>query len=303
MTNIIKLNKDAEILPLADEMRFKLGLKRVGTEDKDGKFQVFEGEQYMVMDITNDEPIWVVGGKFSVKDAEYYKAVDVTTEALIKLGMHDKCKVSDQMLEGKRKFIRKFVFDDITMTPNTRKVGDIIRYTVILRTSLDGSWVTSIQIYPERLACLNGMTAVMEDMKLVYRWKHTAGFNVQNLQRAFEVGIDTFQSMKPWFETLNSKEISIDDFKTLLKQTMFKKQAEKDSDLKNNKAFNWMIDQLVRESRDLGMTMYAVYNTLTHYSTHTPLRQTNTQLHNRVVTDESQIAMIVRSPQWKRLVA
>ena len=46
MTNIIKLNKEAEVLPLADEMRFKLGLKRVGTEDKDGKFQVFEGEQY-----------------------------------------------------------------------------------------------------------------------------------------------------------------------------------------------------------------------------------------------------------------
>ena len=65
------------------------------------------------MDITNDEPIWVVGGKSSVRDAEYYKAVDVTTEALIKLGMHDKCKVSDQMLEGKRKLIRKFTFDDL----------------------------------------------------------------------------------------------------------------------------------------------------------------------------------------------
>jgi hypothetical protein len=303
MTNIIKLNKDAEILPMADDMRFKLGLVEIGTQDKEGKFRVFDGEQYMVMDITNDEPIWVVGSKFSVRDAEYYKAVDVTTEALIKLGMHDKCKVSDQMLEGKRKFIRKFTFDDITMTPDTRKVGDIIRYTVILRTSLDGSWVTSIQIYPERLACLNGMTAVMEDMKLVSRWKHTAGFNVQNLQRAFEVGIDTFQSLKPWFETLNNREITVDQFKSLLKHTMFKKQAQKDAELKDNKTFNWMIDQLVRESRDLGMTMYAVYNTLTHYSTHTPLRRSNTQLHNRVVTDESQIAMIVRSPEWQRLVA
>tara|TARA_X000001388_G_C2196963_1_gene109740 strand:- start:20 stop:931 length:912 start_codon:yes stop_codon:yes gene_type:complete len=303
MTNIIKLNNNTEILPLEPRMRFDLGLKDLHTKGKDGSYQVFEGEQYMVMDITNDDPIWVVGGKFSVKDAEYYKAVDVTTEALIKLGLHDQCKVTDQMYEGKRKFIRRFTFDDITITPDTRKVGDVVRYTVILRTSLDGSWVTSIQVYPERLACLNGQTAVMEDMKLVHRWKHTAGFNVQNLQRAFEVGIDTFQSMKPWFETLNSKEISMYDFKTLLKQTMFKKQAEKDSSLKDNKAYNWMIDQLVRESRDLGLTMYAVYNTLTNYSTHTPLRQTNTQLHNRVVTDESQIAMIVRSPQWHRLVA
>ena len=43
------------------------------------------------------------------------------------------------------------------------------------------------------------MTAVMQDMKMLsYRWKQT--FNV-GLQRAFEVGIDTFQSMKPWFET------------------------------------------------------------------------------------------------------
>tara|TARA_R100001591_G_scaffold88546_1_gene94631 strand:+ start:79 stop:990 length:912 start_codon:yes stop_codon:yes gene_type:complete len=303
MTNIIKLNKDDEILPLADEMRFKLGLNKVYTKTKDGSFVPFDGGLYMVTDITNDEPIWINGSKFSINDAEYYKAVDVTTEALIRLGMHDKCKVSDQMLEGKRKFIRKFVFDDITMTPKTRKVGDIIRYTVILRTSLDGSWVTSIQIYPERLACLNGMTAVMQDMKLVYRWKHTAGFNVQNLQRAFEVGIDTFQSLKPWFETLNNREITVDQFKSLLKHTMFKKQAQKDAELKDNKTFNWMIDQLVRESRDLGMTMYAVYNTLTHYSTHTPLRRSNTQLHNRVVTDESQIAMIVRSPEWQRLVA
>ena len=64
-----------------------------------------------------------------------------------------------------------------------------------------------------------------------------------------------------------------------------------------------MMEQFLKETKDLGMTMWAVYNMLTHYATHTPLRRSNTPLHSRVVTDQQQIMMVMRSPQWHRLVA
>jgi hypothetical protein len=229
--------------------------------------------------------------------------MDNFNEGLVRANLDTGCVVKDAMYEGGAKFVRTISYPNITIEPKTRKVGDIIRFEIVFRTSLDGSWVHSLQILPIRLLCSNGMVGVDSNYKLIFNFKHTTGFNPSVIRDKVMIGQESFQEMQTWFESLSNAEVTTDDVKALLKQTLFKKQAQKDAELKENKTFNWMMEQFLRETKDLGMTMWAVYNMLTHYATHTPLRRSNTPIHSRVVTDQQQIMMVMRSPQWHRLVA
>ena len=324
MTNIIKLHDEQTTNPLAldDKYKFDVGLKpifyyqkQIDGEQREGVvFQDADGytldgvykeipDHYQVWDTTNQRPIpkGVVGSKYH--PTAIYELIDNFNEGLVKANLDTGCLVKDAMYEGGAKFVRTISYPNITIEPKTRKVGDIIRFEIVFRTSLDGSWVHSLQILPIRLLCLNGMVGVDSNYKLIFNFKHTTGFNPSVIRDKVMIGQESFQEMQTWFESLSNAEVTTDDVKALLKHTLFKKQAQKDAELKENKTFNWMMEQFLKETKDLGMTMWAVYNMLTHYATHTPLRRSNTPLHSRVVTDQQQIMMVMRSPQWHRLVA
>jgi hypothetical protein len=324
MTNIIKLHDEQTTNPLAldDKYKFDVGLepiyyfsKEINGETKEGALfkdangKIIEGtfkeipNHYQVWDTTNQRPIpnGVVGSKYH--PTAIYELMDNFNEGLVRANLDTGCVVKDAMYEGGAKFVRTISYPNITIEPKTRKVGDIIRFEIVFRTSLDGSWVHSLQILPIRLLCLNGMVGVDSNYKLIFNFKHTTGFNPSVIRDKVMIGQESFQEMQTWFESLSNAEVTTDDVKALLKQTLFKKQAQKDAELKENKTFNWMMEQFLRETKDLGMTMWAVYNMLTHYATHTPLRRSNTPIHSRVVTDQQQIMMVMRSPQWHRLVA
>ena len=324
MTNIIKLHDDQTTNPLAldDKYKFDVGLQPVyyfskeidgkqkdGAVLKDAEGNLIEGtykeipNYSQVWDTTNERPIpnGVVGSKYH--PTAYHELVDRCSEGLVKANLDTGCVVKDAMHEGGAKFVRTISYPNITIEPKTRKEGDIIRFEIVLRSSLDGSWVHSLQILPIRLLCSNGMVGVDSNYKLIFNFKHTTGFTAEMIRDKVLIGQESFQEMSQWFEALSNAEVTTSDVKSLLKQTLFKKQAQKDAELKENKTFNWMMEQFLKETKDLGMTMWAVYNMLTHYATHTPLRRSNTPLHSRVVTDQQQIMMVMRSPQWHRLVA
>jgi len=311
MTNIIKLHDDQSTNPLAldDKYKFDVGLRPIfnqfveDTHDENRDIYKEIDGYSQVWDTTNDKPIpaGVVGSKYH--PTAYHELVDRCSEGLVKANLDTGCIVKDAMHEGGAKFVRTISYPNITIEPKTRKQGDIIRFEVVLRSSLDGSWVHSLQILPIRLLCSNGMVGVDSNYKLIFNFKHTTGFTADMIRDKVLIGQESFQEMKPWFESLSNAEVTTDDVKSLLKQTLFKKQAQKDAELKENKTFNWMMEQFLRETKDLGMTMWSVYNMLTAYATHTPLRRSNTPIHSRVVTDQQQIMMVMRSPQWYRLVA
>jgi len=324
MTNIIKLHDEQTTNPLAldDKYKFDVGLKpifyyqkQIDGEQKDGiVFQDADGytidgvykeipNYSQVWDTTNERPIpnGVVGSKYH--PTAYHELVDRCSEGLAKANLDTGCIVKDAMHEGGAKFVRTISYPNITIEPKTRKEGDIIRFEIVLRSSLDGSWVHSLQILPIRLLCSNGMVGVDSNYKLIFNFKHTTGFTAEMIRDKVLIGQESFQEMSQWFEALSNAEVTTSDVKSLLKQTLFKKQAQKDAELKENKTFNWMMEQFLKETKDLGMTMWAVYNMLTNYATHVPLRKSNTPVHRRVVTDQQQIMMVMRSPQWHRLVA
>jgi len=285
-------------LALNDMFKFDVGLTPNYYHDAVANDFVKIPDSYQVMDTTNNEPIQdaVVGKAYSPE--AYKKMVEVTTEAIIKSGIASDFEVYDSMYDGKGKFVREVTFPNLTITPKTRKVGDIISYRLRFRTSLDGSWMHLLEICPLRLACLNGMTSPFH--KLMFANKHTSGFNVDTLRVNIQSGIETFQSMGSWFESLSNREISESDVKAILNNTLFKKQAKAKIELDKNKTYNWMINQFYQESKDLGMNMWSLYNTLTHWSTHVPaeLRTKNTRVHQRQYDDNQKVLYVLKSPIW-----
>lgn len=308
MTNIIKLHDeqtsnslepqfntfDVEPRPVYNFMGLDVEGNRLFEEVK---------THFQMWDTTNDRPIPKCINGTKHFGTAYHELLEPLNEGLVSANLDKGCLVKDAIYDSGAKFVRKISYPNITIEPKTRKEGDIIRFEIVLRSSLDGSWVHSLQILPIRLLCSNGMVGVDSNYKLIFNFKHTTGFNPSVIRDKVLIGQESFQEMKPWFESLSNAEVTTDDVKSLLKQTLFKKQVQRDAELKENKTFNWMMEQFLKETKDLGMTMWSVYNMLTAYATHTPLARSNTPLHSRVVTDQQQIMMVMRSPQWHRLVA
>ena len=285
-------------LALNDMFKFDVGLTPNYYHDAVANNFVKIPDSYQVMDTTNNEPIQdAVVGKIYTPEA-YTKMVDVTSEAIIKSNIGSDFEVHDSMYDGKGKFVREISFPNLTITPKTKKVGDIIEFRIRFRTSLDGSWMHLLEIAPLRLACLNGMTSASH--KLMFANKHTSGFSVDTLRVNIQSGIETFQSMGSWFESLSNREISESDVKAILNNTLFKKQAKAKIELDKNKTYNWMINQFYQESSILGLNMWSLYNTLTHWATHTPeqLRTKNTRVHQRQYDDNQKVLYVLKSPIW-----
>jgi len=285
-------------LTLSDSFKFDVGLTPNYYRDEVANEFVKIPESFQVMDTTNNEPISnaIVGSQYN-PDA-YYKMIAVLSEAILKSNIYGEFHVQDSLFDGKGKFVREIRFPNLTITPKTRKVGDIIEFRIRFRTSLDGSWMHLLEIAPIRLACLNGQTSAIH--KLMFANKHTSGFSVDTLRINIQSGIETFQSMGSWFESLSNREISESNVREILNTTLFKNQVKAKADLDKNKTYNWMINQFYQESKNLGMTMYACYNMLTHWASHTPheLRTKSTRVHQRQYDDNQKVLFVLKSPVW-----
>jgi hypothetical protein len=98
--------------------------------------------------------------------------------------------------------------------------------------------------------------------------------------------------------------LSENQFSDLLKATLCH-ETNKDPDKPqfNVGLHNWMIDQYKIEAGELGETMWAGYNALTHWSTHTESARgrTGAANHMRERSREADIRAVITSPEWASL--
>jgi hypothetical protein len=70
----------------------------------------------------------------------------------------------------------------------------------------------------------------------------------------------------------------------------------------NEKRLNWLIERFREERPELGETMWAAYNALTHYATHLPMTQERNA--NREMTQtkrNNEVRAVIASPSWQYL--
>lgn len=199
--------------------------------------------------------------------------------------------VDVQVLDDGRKLKGEILFNDITIQPQK---DDYIKFRVPFYNSYDGSWSFSVTCDGIRLWCLNGCTTPDTITKSVS--KHTASANVQSSTAKIKKGFELFLQSEDMYRSY--KEINIS---STLAGSVFRKLTKLPTvDIYNRNKFNEkQLNNLRRqwqcEKAELGSNAWALYNTLTHWATHTSEhKQPATTTRNR----ENQLAKLFKNKEW-----
>jgi hypothetical protein len=165
--------------------------------------------------------------------------------------------------------------------------GDPSALQISARNSFDGSWCFHVDIGSVRMICTNGQVFI-EDFAM-FKSKHTRGLNMahaaRKLSNAVEVYANEVERWKEWKQTgvtsarafmifgkvANCK--AINSFHTTNPLDLLE-----EPEIYRNKTLVRLWDHYrANERKALGSNLWAVYNTVTHWATHTPATKSTAQ--------------------------
>jgi len=172
------------------------------------------------------------------------------------------------------------------------RVGDVVEFKLRVVNSYDATNAFRVMMAGRRLLCLNGLIG-SERTASVYA-RHTAGFSaeraIDGIRRAFERYLTLDTEWKRWaVRPVTDSEA----------QAVF--EAMPDS---NPKRLERLGEYWDIEARSAGPTVWGIYNTLTHWSTHAPIRQASQANRAAIVLDrESLVQRTLETAVFQRLAA
>ena len=164
--------------------------------------------------------------------------------------------ISGHSDKGGARTIRTYMFPEHQIEIGR---GDKVAFELRAANSYDGSHTFGLMAGGFRFACFNGMVigSSMANVKKKHTKSLDIDFVVRSLENAMEMYNDNAQMWLRWTNTLISKEQAA----TIIKQVSSGPRMEKEL---------YGLWQL--ERGQLGSTAWAMYQVLTHWSTHTKAR-------------------------------
>jgi hypothetical protein len=176
--------------------------------------------------------------------------------------------------------------------------GSVVQLSLILLDSSDGSWPFTQTVAMYRMLCQNGCVD-LDNTVMTYKHKHTKGLDIDFGARILVKGLEVAtKEPEIWKDMMKASVTEFDAFMAFAEATGRRKFFEdrmKEADhhvkcqfpkaphlllsyqKKQNKDLNYLWDKWSKYSRELGMTQWAVYNTLTDWSTHAPAARASSQ--------------------------
>ena len=158
--------------------------------------------------------------------------------------------------------------------------GDETRFQILFYNSYDGSWSFTVRAGAIRMACLNGQVSV-DDISM-FKAKHTPSINPDHARRKMVLAIQQFhaegerwarwkeqsvtnrEALRTFADAAGCKFVHENNDMTLMELFQHK-------NVYNNRSLMYMWNQYTNhEQPKLGSNEWAVYNALTHWSTHAP---------------------------------
>jgi len=220
--------------------------------------------------------------------------------------------VVDRIYDDGLRAHRTVYFNDLQTT--VKNGADNVRCRMDVFNSIDMSWAFQIFSGAYRDLCRN--TLVFGGQKAYHqKRKHTANLSPEALMGKAEMGLDMWTSnrdqMTKWAET----PLTPENFAQILSETVCRK-AGKAAELGhanpvNERRMNSLLHRFNEERDELGRTLWAGYNALTHWATHTNEtwtdedgveRQTGkkTQTVHMVQRDRNdKVRGVIESPVWQ----
>jgi hypothetical protein len=178
--------------------------------------------------------------------------------------------VKDQLYKGGLQAHRTIFFHDLETTVSNNK--DKVLSRIDIFNSCDMSW--SFQVFSGAYRDLCRNTLVFGGQKAYHQQaKHTRNLSTTALMTKASIGLEFWNNQKDTMLNWRAKDMSLEQFGQILKQTICKKKS-KSAELNltnpvNETKLNYLLDRFEKETPDLGKTMWAGYNALTHWATHT----------------------------------
>ena len=262
---------------LNDMSLFDFGVKPVSMHyyHKDEKHKI-DGKMAVIRSDTGD---------FMGNHSNKYKLVphiDLYRKHTIKLLESDigksEVQVIDQLWDKGAKTRRTVHFLDHTMKV---KDGDEVCLRSDIFNSIDGAWSFQTFTGAYRSLCLN--TLVFGGQKFYHeRRKHTSGLNVSSALSKIANTLDVFTNQTEKFQLWSNAKLTDKQVALFLAHSICKKDSKTvetlgaiadtttiDTKLINTRLSDYLLYRYEQEQSSLGKTIWALYNALTHWSTHT----------------------------------
>ena len=223
-------------------------------------------------------------------------------------------KVMDRIYDDGLRAHRTVHFMDLQHSVGEKQDNVVCRMDIF--NSIDMSWAFQIFSGAYRDLCRN--TLVFGGEKAYHqKSKHTKNLEPEALISKAAMGLNMWETQLDLMNRWRGARLSDEQFGQILAETICAKSG-KAAELGhakpvNERLFNYLMHQFSAEKQELGSTMWAGYNALTHWSTHTNVswedekgiaRQTgkNSQtVHLVQRTRNDKVRDVITSPSWQYL--
>lgn len=265
---------DVDMLPLSTKSPFG------------GGFNFDDVPEAMAMAVVNTDtgkPLGIHTNSYKLVSHEevYHAVIDAVEESNISKDF----KVNFGTMRTGAQFRGEVIFDDLVIEPVK---DDIIKYRLRFWNSYDGSLSIGIMCDGLRLWCLNGCTT--PDTIAGYRAKHTSNINIKAMGKSIGHSLDMFHNNRDVYKLMADTHLSYAEMEHNLMNFCRYTTASGKVRL-NMKRYTEVKECIDNNIKLLGDNLWALYNGLTQWATHT--RNPNgyhsglnreRQIHNFMVT-------------------
>lgn len=195
----------------------------------------------------------------------------VQAEQLADSPLGGRLRVVDRLFEAGKKAHRTIYFEDLKADVKSRQGSDSVVPRLDVFNSIDMSW--SFQVFSGAYRDLCRNTLVFGGEKAYHqKRRHTRNLDTSALTGKAVLSLDMFQNQREQMDRWARLGLSSRQFVDVLSETICKRKArpsDGEEQPVNKSLLNYLGDQFEEEAKELGETMWAGYNALTHWSTHT----------------------------------
>lgn len=249
------------------------------------------GEQ-VVINKSDDHVIKTHGKDYALlKNADAFDSIQQSINNLAAKGHLnlDGCFIKDAVVQKGGKVIRQYFFPAHRVTVGE---GDSVILRLVVINSYDGSCNFQVQAGGFRIVCTNGLVTGEKFLSLNAR--HSGNMELQLMTQRVETTVNSFSEMGLYW-------------KNLIETPLEDKHADRiitaistDKDKVSLNKFD-MFDRLYTEhKKDMGANYWAMYNTLTAYSTHYKVQDKNiANLENVRLGREQEVSVFLKNKLWE----
>lgn len=254
--------------------------------------------RYVLVRKDNCKPISVVSDRYKVR--QYENLVEKVNESIFNYFDGDmasiKITVNDWVSPNGGKFKRDVYFWDKGIPIKDHYKEKTVPHLRVY-ASYDSQWAEQIIFGSVYVLCMNGMVRPEWQFKVYNR--HNTNKETEYTSDMFASGLDAQQQLGNDLFKLLQRKVTDAEVQYLFKNTLARITHNLLSYGTSDNTMRDLGDQWVRYSNSYGNTMFAVYQTATHWSSH-PITRGQIQLVIR--RREQKVIDMLNSNYWKGMI-